>query len=75
MKKGGNLTRLGEGLDQTVARIKAHRPVGSELERVSNQPQAVTASVNEFIKVLVEAVIIVLAVAFDTFAKSRRRSA
>ena len=64
MEKGGNIIRLGEGLDQTVARIRAQLPVGIELERVSNQPQAVTASVNEFIKVLVEAVIIVLAVSF-----------
>ena len=64
MEKGGNIIRLGEGLDETVARVKAQLPVGIELERVSNQPQAVTASVNEFIKVLVEAVIIVLAVSF-----------
>ena len=64
MEKGGNIIRLGEGLDETVARIRAQLPVGIELERVSNQPQAVTASVNEFIKVLIEAVIIVLAVSF-----------
>lgn len=64
MEKGGNIIKLGKGLDQTVARIKAQLPVGIELERVSDQPQAVTASVNEFVKVLVEAVIIVLAVSF-----------
>ena len=64
MEKGGNIIRLGEGLEETVARIKAQLPVGIELERVSDQPQAVTASVNEFIKVLIEAVIIVLAVSF-----------
>jgi multidrug efflux pump len=64
MEKGGNIIRLGEGLDATVARIRAQLPVGIELERVSNQPQAVTASVDEFIKVLIEAVIIVLAVSF-----------
>jgi multidrug efflux pump subunit AcrB len=64
MEKGGNIIRLGRGLDETVARIRAQLPVGIELERVSNQPQAVTASVDEFIKVLIEAVIIVLAVSF-----------
>jgi len=64
MEKGGNIIALGESLDQTVARIRAQLPVGIELERVSNQPQAVTASVNEFMHVLVEAVVIVLAVSF-----------
>ena len=64
MEKGGNIIALGESLDETVARIRAQLPVGIELEHVSNQPQAVTASVNEFMHVLVEAVVIVLAVSF-----------
>jgi multidrug efflux pump subunit AcrB len=64
MEKGGNIIKLGEGLDATVKSIRAQLPVGIELERVANQPQAVTASVNEFVKVLAEAVIIVLAVSF-----------
>ncbi len=64
MEKGGNIIRLGEGLDATVNAVRSQLPVGIELERVANQPQAVTASVNEFIKVLAEAVIIVLAVSF-----------
>ncbi|ATQ77278.1 multidrug transporter AcrB [Massilia violaceinigra] len=64
MEKGGNIIQMGKGLDDTVARIKAKLPVGIELERVSDQPRAVTASVSEFIKVLIEAVVIVLAVSF-----------
>jgi multidrug efflux pump subunit AcrB len=64
MEKGGNIIRLGEGLEQTVARIRAQLPVGIELERVSNQPAAVTASVSEFMHTLVEAVVIVLVVSF-----------
>ncbi|WP_313175225.1 efflux RND transporter permease subunit [Massilia sp.] len=64
MEKGGNIIELGESLDTTVARIRSQLPVGIELERVSNQPQAVTASVSEFIHTLIEAVIIVLAVSF-----------
>ncbi|MGG7604986.1 efflux RND transporter permease subunit [Massilia sp. BKSP1R2A-1] len=64
MEKGGNIIKLGEGLDATVKSVRAQLPVGIELERVANQPQAVTASVNEFVKVLAEAVIIVLAVSF-----------
>jgi multidrug efflux pump subunit AcrB len=64
MEKGGNIIRLGKGLEQTVAHIRAQLPVGIELERVSNQPAAVTASVSEFMHTLVEAVIIVLLVSF-----------
>jgi multidrug efflux pump subunit AcrB len=64
MEKGGNIIQLGRGLEQTVARIRAQLPVGIELERVSNQPAAVTASVSEFMHTLAEAVVIVLAVSF-----------
>jgi multidrug efflux pump subunit AcrB len=64
MEKGGNIIQLGKGLEQTVARIKSQLPVGIELERVSNQPAAVTASVSEFMHTLIEAVVIVLAVSF-----------
>ena len=64
MEKGGNIIQLGESLDATVTRIRAQLPVGIELERVSNQPAAVTASVSEFIHTLIEAVVIVLAVSF-----------
>ncbi|NML60723.1 efflux RND transporter permease subunit [Massilia sp. RP-1-19] len=64
MEKGGNIITMGKGLEETVARIKSQLPVGIELERVSDQPRAVAASVGEFIKVLIEAVLIVLAVSF-----------
>jgi multidrug efflux pump subunit AcrB len=64
MEKGGNIIQLGQGLEQTVARIRSQLPVGIELERVSNQPAAVTASVSEFMHTLVEAVVIVLVVSF-----------
>jgi multidrug efflux pump len=64
MEKGGNIIQMGKGLDATVAQIKSKLPVGIELERVSNQPRAVTESVSEFIRTLIEAVLIVLAVSF-----------
>jgi multidrug efflux pump subunit AcrB len=64
MEKGGNIIELGKGLDQTVERIRAQLPVGIELERVADQPRAVQASVGEFVKVLIEAVVIVLLVSF-----------
>jgi multidrug efflux pump len=64
MEKGGNIIKLGESLASTVERIRAQLPVGIELEQVANQPRAVTASVSEFVRTLIEAVFIVLAVSF-----------
>ena len=64
MEKGGNIIELGKGLEQTVERICRQLPVGIELERVSNQPAAVTASVSEFMHSLIEAVVVVLVVSF-----------
>ncbi|MET3133171.1 multidrug efflux pump [Oxalobacteraceae bacterium GrIS 1.11] len=64
MEKGGNIIEMGKHMQKTVAQLKGQLPVGIELERVSNQPEAVTASVGEFIHTLVEAILIVLAVSF-----------
>jgi multidrug efflux pump subunit AcrB len=64
MEKGGNIIQLGKGLEQTVEHIRSQLPVGIELERVANQPAAVTASVGEFMRSLIEAIVVVLAVSF-----------
>lgn len=64
MEKGGDIIKLGRNLESVVNSIKAKLPVGIELERVSDQPKAVSSSVNEFLGVLTEAVLIVLAVSF-----------
>ena len=64
MEKGGDIIELGRNLEKTVSEIKGKLPVGIELERVSNQPKAVASSVNEFLRTLAEAVLIVLAVSF-----------
>ena len=64
MEKGGDIIELGRHLDAAAAKIKAKLPVGIELERVADQPRAVSSSVNEFLKVLAEAVMIVLAISF-----------
>ncbi|TFW28914.1 efflux RND transporter permease subunit [Massilia horti] len=64
MEKGGNIVHMGKAMEETVAKVRAQLPVGIELERVSDQPRAVTGSVSEFIHTLVEAVLIVLAVSF-----------
>lgn len=72
MEKGGNIIQLGKGLEETVERIRAQLPVGIELERVSNQPAAVTESVDEFMHTLVEAVVIVLLVSFLALGLHRK---
>ena len=64
MAKGGDIIALGKHLQAEVEQIRADLPVGIELDQVQNQPKAVANSVGEFVKVLIEAVVVVLAVSF-----------
>jgi multidrug efflux pump subunit AcrB len=64
MEKGGNILVLGENLNKALDQIKNNLPLGLELNTVSNQPKVVKAAINEFVKVLMEAVVIVLIVCF-----------
>lgn len=64
MEKGGDIIALGRSLDAAAATIRAKLPVGIELLRLADQSKAVTVSINEFLKVLTEAVLIVMAVSF-----------
>ncbi|PKO55795.1 MAG: multidrug transporter AcrB, partial [Betaproteobacteria bacterium HGW-Betaproteobacteria-19] len=62
MRDGGDIVALGHHLDDAVTRIESQLPLGIRLERVADQPRAVRNSVGEFVKVLAEAVVIVMAV-------------
>ncbi|MFD1215636.1 efflux RND transporter permease subunit [Microbulbifer celer] len=64
MKKGGDILALGENLDATFAELQQDLPLGLTLSKVSDQPAAVQQSVGEFVKVLAEALIIVMLVSF-----------
>ena len=64
MKDGGDILELGKNLDATFADIQKSLPVGVSLDRVTDQPAAVDESVSEFMRVLTEAVVIVLLVSF-----------
>lgn len=64
MAKGGDIIALGEALKERATAIRADLPAGISLHQVQDQPQAVSRSVGEFVRVLVEAVIVVLAVSF-----------
>ena len=64
MAKGGDIIALGKSLEVAATRIEKTLPAGVTLAQVQDQPKAVSKSVGEFVRVLIEAVLIVLAVSF-----------
>ncbi len=72
MAKGGDIIALGKALKTSVGEIQASLPLGVNLVSVQDQPKAVASSVNEFVSVLIEAVVIVLAVSFIALGFHRR---
>lgn len=64
MRKGGDIIALGKNLETEFAQLQKTLPLGMKLQKVSDQPVAVQRSIHEFLKVLAEAVIIVLLVSF-----------
>ncbi|WP_053152698.1 efflux RND transporter permease subunit [Pseudomonas sp. Pf153] len=64
MKEGGDILILGKALEAEFARIQNNLPAGMQLRKVSDQPAAVKTGVGEFVRVLVEALVIVLLVSF-----------
>ncbi|SEL02214.1 Multidrug efflux pump subunit AcrB [Roseateles sp. YR242] len=64
MGKGGDIIALGKALKTATQRIQQTLPAGMSLAQVQDQPQAVKTSVGEFVHVLIEAVVVVLAVSF-----------
>ena len=64
MRDGGDIIRLGQALEAEFQRLQKTLPVGMQLRKVSDQPEAVHEAVGEFVRVLAEAVAIVLLVSF-----------
>jgi multidrug efflux pump subunit AcrB len=64
MRKNGDVLAFGERLKQRLARVTADLPAGIDPHLVANQPKVVEDAVGEFIKVLIEAIAIVLGVSF-----------
>jgi multidrug efflux pump subunit AcrB len=75
MAKGGDIVALGQSLRQAAERLQAGLPAGVALVQVQDQPKAVTTSVNEFVQVLIEAVLIVLTVSFISLGLHKRDGA
>ena len=72
MTKGGDIIRLGKSLELLTTRVGATLPAGIKLVPMQDQPKAVALSIKEFIGVLIEAVLIVLAVSFVSLGLHQR---
>ena len=75
MAKGGDIIELGKALKTTFNRIEDGLPAGIKLVQIQDQPRAVSNSVNEFVRTLIEAVLIVLAVSFIALGLHKRPDA
>jgi multidrug efflux pump len=75
MAKGGDIIRLGQSLKAVSHRIDDKLPAGIKLVQIQDQPRAVANSVNEFVRTLIEAVGIVLAVSFVALGLHKRPGA
>ncbi|VBB08190.1 acriflavin resistance protein [Lucifera butyrica] len=64
MESGGNILTLGKRLETTIARIQQELPAGLEIHQTVNQPKIVENSINEFVKSLAEAILIIFIVSF-----------
>jgi multidrug efflux pump subunit AcrB len=64
MRKNADVLAFGEHMKERLAKVTADLPVGIEPHLVSDQPQVVEEAVGEFIKTLIEAIVIVLGVSF-----------
>jgi multidrug efflux pump len=64
MRKNADVLTFGEHIKERLAEVAADLPVGVEPHLVADQPQVVEEAVGEFIKTLIEAIVIVLGVSF-----------
>ena len=62
MRPGGDVIELGTELDKARTTLQNQIPAGLTLTEVASMPHTVSGAVNEFLRSLAEAVIIVLAV-------------
>ncbi|MBD3168601.1 MAG: MMPL family transporter [candidate division Zixibacteria bacterium] len=62
MREGGNIITLGEDVKALMAHLQEEYPIGIEFDMVFFQPDDVEKSVDDFVKNLLQAVVIVLIV-------------
>jgi multidrug efflux pump len=64
MTKSGNVVKLGQSLETVRSDVESEIPQGVEIGIISYQPTVVEASVGEFLRSFLEALVIVLVVSF-----------
>ena len=64
MRKGANIIKFGEEVDQVIAHAESELPIGIKINQVADQPHVVDEAVGHFLQALLEAVAIVMAVSF-----------
>ncbi len=64
MQRGANITTLGRDLEHAKADFRRLVPTGIEFEQIADQPRVVEKAIDEFVKVFLEALAIVLLVSF-----------
>ncbi len=62
MRPGGDVIALGKALNEETARLRETLPAGLKLTQVSDMPEAVSRSVDDFVEAVAEAIGIVLLV-------------
>jgi multidrug efflux pump len=62
MRPGGDVIALGKALNRETARLRESLPAGLKLTQVSDMPEAVSHSVEDFVEAVAEAIGIVLLV-------------
>ncbi len=75
MAKGGDIIAMGRSLQHATEAIRAELPAGIEVSQFQDQSKVVARSVNEFVRVLIEAVLIVLGVSFLSLGLHRKPGA
>jgi multidrug efflux pump subunit AcrB len=68
--QGGNVVRMGEGVQQKLRDLEPNQPLGIDIEEINFQPTAVTYAVNDFIFNLAKAVSIVIVVLLLTMGRT-----
>jgi multidrug efflux pump subunit AcrB len=64
MREGGNAVALGNDIKEAMSAITADLPIGIEPAMVADQPSVVISAVDDFIRSLEEALVIVIAISF-----------
>ncbi|MDA3953382.1 MAG: efflux RND transporter permease subunit [Bacteroidales bacterium] len=64
LKDGANIVTLGDEVDKKINEINERLPIGLDLVRAASQDQIVNRQISDFLKNLVQSVLIVLTVMF-----------